>query len=105
VGKAYLSFARTEPGLFDTAFSAADHPMTGSDDQPQPLDYLNAALDGLVEAGILNPARRPNIEYSTWAAVHGIAVLLRGPLRPMPDEEKARLEERGLAFIAAALSS
>jgi AcrR family transcriptional regulator len=29
VGQAYLEFARTEPGLFDTAFAAADrHPPT-----------------------------------------------------------------------------
>jgi len=26
VGKAYLEFARTEPGLFDTAFTETDHP-------------------------------------------------------------------------------
>src|SRR5437588_7078727 len=27
VGKAYLDFARTEPGLFDTAYTATEHPM------------------------------------------------------------------------------
>src|ERR687888_49098 len=27
VGRAYLEFARTEPGLFDTAFAASDHPI------------------------------------------------------------------------------
>src|SRR5919109_2524046 len=29
VGKAYLDFARTEPGLFDTAFTTTDHPTAG----------------------------------------------------------------------------
>jgi AcrR family transcriptional regulator len=104
VGRAYLDFARTEPGLFDTAFTAADHPMSGAEDVPLPLQRLQAALDGLVQAGTLEPARRPDIEYPTWATVHGLAVLLRGPLRRLPDREKTRLEAETLAFIGASLS-
>ena len=104
VGKAYLDFARTEPGLFDTAFAAADHPTGSVSDEPQPLEHLQAALDDLVQAGLLEPARRPNIEYPTWATVHGLAVLLRGPLRSLPDREKTRLETQTLAFIGASLT-
>jgi hypothetical protein len=77
VGRAYLEFARTEPGLFDTAFTAPDHPTRGGSDEQQPLEHLQAALNDLVRAGVLEPARRPNIEYATWATVHGLAVLLR----------------------------
>jgi hypothetical protein len=104
VGKAYLEFARTEPGLFDTAFTDTEHPGPGTSDQPRPLEYLQAALDDLVEAGLMQRARRPNIEYPTWATVHGLAVLLRGPLRALPDREKTRLEDQTLAFIGASLS-
>src|SRR5262245_12179778 len=104
LGAAYLDFARTEPGLFDTAFTAADHPMSGAEDEPLPFEHLQSALDDLVQAGILEPARRPEIEYPTWATVHGLAVLLRGPLRSLPDREKTRLETETLAFIAASLS-
>jgi AcrR family transcriptional regulator len=104
VGRAYLDFSRTEPGLFDTAFSASEHPPGDADDEAQPLEYLQTALDGLVDAGILDPARRPNIEYPTWATVHGLAVLLRGPLSSLPDREKARLVTQTLAFIGASLS-
>jgi AcrR family transcriptional regulator len=105
VGQAYLEFARTEPGLFDTAFAATDHlaPGAGNDTQ-KPLDYVKSGLDELVEAGLLDPARRPNLEYPTWAAVHGIAVLLRGPLRSLSDREKLQLEAQTLAFIGAALN-
>jgi AcrR family transcriptional regulator len=103
VGTAYLEFAREEPGLFDTAFTDTEHPGPGASDQPQPLEYLQAALDDLVEAGVMSPARRPNIEYPTWATVHGLAVLLRGPLHPLSDREKARLETQTLAFIGASL--
>jgi AcrR family transcriptional regulator len=109
VGRAYLDFARTEPGLFDTAFTATDRPTSGATDEPepdepQPLEYLQAALDDLVQAGVLEPARRPNIEYSTWATVHGLAVLLRGPLRSLSDRDKTQLETQTLAFIGESLS-
>ena len=105
VGHAYLEFARTEPGLFDTAFALPDHPegpQTGG--AAAPLDLLQAGLDNLVRAGILGSARRPNIEYPIWASVHGLAVLLRGPLRSLPERDKMRLEDQLLAFVAAAVS-
>jgi AcrR family transcriptional regulator len=104
VGKTYLEFARTEPGLFDTAFAAAEHAASDADDEPRPFDRLKSALDDLVQAGLLDPARRPDIEYPTWATVHGLAVLFRGPLRSLSDREKTRLEAQTLAFIGAALS-
>jgi AcrR family transcriptional regulator len=104
VGRAYLDFARSEPGLFDAAFTATDHPPGEAGDEPQPLELLRGALDDLVQAGVMNPARRPNIEYPTWATVHGLATLLRGPLSSLPDREKTRLETETLVFIAASLS-
>jgi AcrR family transcriptional regulator len=104
VGMSYLEFARTEPGLFDAAFAAVEHPPTDANTGPSPLELLEAALDNLVQAGLLDPARRPTVAYPTWAAVHGLAVLLRGPLRSVPDRQKTRLETQTLAFIGAALS-
>jgi AcrR family transcriptional regulator len=104
VGEAYLEFARTEPGLFDTAFSAPDHPPGEETDEPTPLAHLQAALENLVGAGILASDRRANIEYPIWASVHGLAVLLRGPLQSLPEREKTRLETQTLAFIGAAVS-
>jgi len=105
VGTAYVEFARTEPGLFDTAFATLEHPLQRApDDEPGPFDLLKAALDELVEAGILGPARRPSVEYPIWATVHGLAVLFRGPLRYLPDRDKDRLEAQTLALIEASLS-
>jgi AcrR family transcriptional regulator len=103
VGESYLEFARTEPGLFDTAYAATDHPPGQGAENSGPFGQLQSALDNLVEAGILEPSRRPNIEYPTWATVHGTAVLLRGPLRRLPERQKARLEAETLAFIGAAV--
>lgn len=105
VGQSYLEFARTEPGLFETAFAATDHPTSPPTDEPGPFEQLRSALDNLVEAEILSATRRPNIEYPTWASIHGLAVLLRGPLRSLTEREKSRLEAELLAFIGASLSS
>jgi AcrR family transcriptional regulator len=105
VGQAYLDFARAEPGLFDTAFAAAAaHPPGQGSDAPGPLDHLRSALDNLVGAGILAADRRRGIEYPVWAGVHGLAVLLRGPLNSLPARDKTRLEDQMLAFIGAAVS-
>jgi AcrR family transcriptional regulator len=105
VGKAYLAFAREEPGLFDTAF-AAGHPATpvgGAPDHVTPFDHLQAALNNLVEAGVIPPERRPAIEYPILATVHGMATLLRGPLGSLTDREKQKLETQALDFIRAAV--
>ena len=105
MGHAYLEFARTEPGLFDTAFATLEHPrQSAPGDEPVPFDLLKAALDELVEGGILDSARRPAAEYPVWATVHGLAVLFRGPLRELSDRDKRRLEAQTLGFIGAALS-
>jgi AcrR family transcriptional regulator len=105
VGQAYLEFARTEPGLFETAFATLQHPLqSAQNDEPTPFELLKSALDELVEAGILDPARRSSVDYPMWATVHGLAVLLRGPLRSLPDREKSRIEVQTLAFIGASLS-
>jgi AcrR family transcriptional regulator len=103
VGISYLEFARTEPGLFDTAFVATDSPPNERAEEPGPLEQLQSALDNLVEAGLLDPAHRPYIEYPTWATVHGLALLLRGPLSRMSEREKARLEVETLDFIGTAV--
>lgn len=105
VGTAYLAFAREEPGLFDTAFTSAHpHPSTdASPDRQTPFRHLQAALDNLVEAGVLAPERKPVIEYPIWAAVHGMAALLRGPLELVTDRDKRKLEAQALDFIGLAV--
>lgn len=88
VGTGYLRFAQAEPGLFRTAFSASDNlqsaasPARAGEGGLTPFQLLGAALDGLVEAGVLPRERRPGAEFLAWSAVHGLAMLLiDGPLR------------------------
>ena len=88
VGRGYLRFAREEPGLFRTAFSASENlgdtasPVKAGEGGLTPFQLLGSALDGLVEAGLLPPERRPGAEFLAWSAVHGLGMLLiDGPLR------------------------
>jgi AcrR family transcriptional regulator len=99
IGRAYIDFARTEPGWFRTAFtSARPHPteqsadeLAGAADAEQttsPYRLLSARLDELVDVGALTAERRRGAEYAAWSAVHGLSrLLLDGPLRDLPDPQ------------------
>jgi AcrR family transcriptional regulator len=110
IGRAYLEFAREEPGLFVTAFAVprqhgydARADRTGQD--PLPLDQLRAVLDELADAGVINRQRRAGLEYPIWSTVHGLAVLTgQGPLRELPDDTRHHLEKLTSAFIGEALA-
>jgi AcrR family transcriptional regulator len=110
IGAAYLEFAREEPGLFATAFAVPQQHAYGVTDggtgqERTPLDYLRAALDELVDAGVLDRRRRDGIEYPVWSTVHGLAVLAgQGPLRNVPDATRDHLAELTLNFIGEGLA-
>ncbi len=117
IGRAYIDFARTEPGWFRTAFSSArphddgraggpapaDTAVGGPD--PDPYDVLRAGLDELVEVGALTPERRDGAEYTAWSVVHGLAgLLLDGPLRELPEPEVERAISTVLAGVNRGLA-
>jgi AcrR family transcriptional regulator len=110
IGAAYLEFAREEPGLFATAFAlpqqhAYGTPDGGTGQERTPLGHLRAALDELVDAGVLQRRRRDGIEYPIWSMVHGLAVLTgQGPLRDIPDATRHHLEDLTRAFIDEGLA-
>jgi AcrR family transcriptional regulator len=82
LGRGYLRFAQTEPGLFRAAFSQST--PTSSDS----YQLLTGALDDLVTSGRMAPERRPNAETAVWSTVHGLAeLLLDGPLAALDDAE------------------
>jgi len=95
VGRAYIDFARAEPGWFRTAFSSA-RPHSVSDPAKEaepgefisPYQLLSERLDELVEVGAITRARRRGAEYAAWSSVHGISsLMLDGPLRYLPEAE------------------
>ncbi len=106
IGRAYVDFARTEPGWFRTAFSSA-RPHEAPSPAPRsaesdadPYQLLSARLDELVAVGALSPRRRPGAEYAAWSAVHGLSsLLLDGPLRDLPEPEVERAISTVLAVV------
>lgn len=110
IGTAYLRFARTEPGLFRTAFGVPGEPETTSNPAMagkqglNPFQLLSTALDEFVQTGLLPVARRPGAEYLAWSAVHGLAMLvMEGPLRRLPRAQVRAIEKRLLAMVEQGL--
>jgi AcrR family transcriptional regulator len=110
IGRAYIDFARSEPGWFRTAFSSArahgaglpgSQPSgsvaddkggrsAGPDDEQtkSPFLILGAHLDQLVAVGGLSPQRRRGAQFAAWSSVHGLSsLLLDGPLRDLPEPQ------------------
>ena len=110
VGAGYLRFAQAEPGLFRTAFSASDNlrsaasPSRAGEGGLTPFQLLGAALDGLVEAGVLPLERRSGAEFLAWSAVHGLAMLLiDGPLRGLDHTQTQDIGRRLLDMVERGL--
>ena len=110
IGTAYLRFAQEETGLFHTAFAIPDEtrgepvPAKAGNSGLNPFQLLGAALDSLVEAGVLPAERRPGAEYLAWSAVRGIAMLLtEGPLRRLTSAERDAIGQRLLDMVEKGL--
>jgi len=108
VGRGYLRYAWKEPGLFRIAFLRPNETAPEEDVDPakrgrtglNPFQLLASALDGLVAAGVLPPARRPQAEYVAWSAVHGLALLVTdGPLQIVTRAQAEALGERLLDMV------
>jgi len=110
VGAAYLHFARTQTGLFRTAFHApreldlAPGPEETGPGGLTPLQLLGRTLDDLVAAGVLTPIRRDGAEVLAWSAVHGLAMLIvDGPLHALPPAQARALADRLLDMVVRGL--
>jgi AcrR family transcriptional regulator len=114
IGRAYVSYAVAEPGLFRTIWAAAQYPSVParaapSDDMaqaetPDPYLILNAVLDELVDAGAIPASHRPYSETVAWSAVHGLSMLIiNGPLAGMPPAEIDHVLNRLCDVIDAGL--
>jgi AcrR family transcriptional regulator len=114
IGRAYVSYAIAEPGLFRAIWAAARHPSIpggaepvdgiANADMPDSYLILNSVLDELVESGAIPPSRRPYSETVAWSAVHGLSMLvISGPLVRLPPDEIDRVLDRLCEVINAGL--
>jgi AcrR family transcriptional regulator len=112
LGIGYLGFARTEPGLFrmfrmfaSPEFNDGVDPAAAGASGLAPIQLLNAALDKLVETGVLAAARRPGAEYLAWSAVHGLAMLITdGPMSNLSPAEVDDVSQRLVEMMEKGLS-
>lgn len=107
LGRGYVRFAKTEPGLFRAAFAKASvHDLTEKIAQANSaFGLLFASLDRLVEVGYLSVRSRPLSEVTCWSTVHGISMLLvDGPLSGLPEEVQAQAVDRAIEVLALGMA-
>jgi hypothetical protein len=69
-----------------------------------PFELLGAAIDKLVNAGVMSPERRPGAEFLAWSAVHGLAMLvIDGPLGPILGPQMLQIGERLIDMVEKGL--
>jgi hypothetical protein len=124
VGRGYVHFALSEPGLFATAFAPpkwttstgplpehvhdhAVHSAQGSlgagDSGLMAYELLEQALDGMLEAGVLDASDREIAVTNAWGGVHGLSMLLLGPLAGQEPAEREALIDSYLGLISRGL--
>ncbi|WP_274564120.1 TetR/AcrR family transcriptional regulator [Streptomyces spiramyceticus] len=116
IGRGYVRFALTQPGLYRSAFcppvageGEAKGEWTGvaapgDDPEYRAFVLLTGALDALVAAGRMPERNRPAAEAAAWAGVHGLSLLiLDGPMRHLPDAERDAVIERTLRMIVSGM--
>ncbi|MBN9608496.1 MAG: hypothetical protein BGO26_19325 [Actinobacteria bacterium 69-20] len=121
IGRAYFTFALSEPGLFRCFCIGLPLPETvhlpdlrpapseSADDRlPDPAAFgvLTEVLDELVDAGVISPERRAlQVDIALWSSVHGLAVLcLDGPLAQAGREMQEQMLDTVLDVIAHGLA-
>lgn len=106
MGRGYMRFAVSEPGLFRTAFVRPTVPPPERAERPDdPFGLLSRGLDDLVKVGYLAPESRPMAEFAAWAAVHGLSLMLiDGELADLPEPERALAVNRTLLMLAHGLA-
>jgi AcrR family transcriptional regulator len=124
VGRGYIHFALSEPGLFATAFAPrkttahpghapvrpGDHAAQSGDGTPgagesglRPGELLEQALDGMLDAGVLDAADRTIAATNAWAAVHGLSGLLLGPMAGQAPSAQETLIDAFLDLVGRGL--
>lgn len=107
IGRGYVRFALREPGLFAVAFNRSERnldPNLGAGDSGlSAKGLLERALDELVGVGLLDTDDREVASTVAWSSVHGLSVLLLGPLADVPSTEREALIESTLDLVGRGL--
>jgi AcrR family transcriptional regulator len=89
IGRGYVDFALSEPGLFRTAFCRNPDQPRDLKDPDGPHTMLTKSVDDLIAVGFFREEARLGAEISAWSLVHGLSMLLLdGPLANLPAVEQ-----------------
>ncbi|GAA0964601.1 TetR/AcrR family transcriptional regulator [Acrocarpospora macrocephala] len=116
VGRAYVHYALTEPGLFRTAMGGDptgirvpgapdDAPEADDDDRPKPRFFLMHALARLVDVGSLRPEDTDRAVMASWATVHGLSIMLLDLLPQLTTDQKNAVVDDALDILTAGLTA
>jgi AcrR family transcriptional regulator len=107
IGRGYIHFALAEPGLFALAFSQyedVNHAYVAADPPDAAWNLLNTALDRLVEVGVVAHTDRAAAVTNAWATVHGLSVLLLGPMAAVPPAAREQVIDTTLGLVVRGLA-
>lgn len=101
IGRAYVEFGLSEPGLFSVAFLDCDALPNDEDDPSSRLIFHDAILD-LCNDGLIKHSDVEHVAGFAWSLVHGYVTLtLAGSLSPAKPKQEAinELLDRGWLAI------
>jgi AcrR family transcriptional regulator len=102
IGRGYVEFALSQPGLFRTAFIVdLDKSPVDISDPDGPHQMLVKAVDDLIAQGFVGERYRVGSEVAAWSFVHGLSLLmLEGPLsRLLQHEREAVVDQAVNTFV------
>lgn len=111
IGRGYVRHAWEQPGLFAATFTVStpgiffDRTTTTAAEGDGPAGVLGRTLRGLTAAGLMDASQIPAAATTTWAGVHGLAVLLQGPLAPLEGTDRQRVVETTMAHLLRAVTT
>lgn len=103
IGRGYVDFALSQPGLFRTAFvvdvTKSPPPAFSRSDGPHTM--LVRGVDELIKLGFVGEEYRVGTEVAAWSLVHGLSLLmLEGPLARLPQQEREAVVDQAMdAFV------
>lgn len=103
LGRAYVAFARAQPGLFRTVFAPGGSVLPPRGEEASAFLALLQSLDELVAVGYLPAEHRPMAELTAWSMMHGLAALLDGPLRELPADLQNQAVVRSMLTLGHGL--
>jgi hypothetical protein len=93
--------APVRPG--DHAAHSGDESRGAGDSGLRPGELLEQALDGMLDAGVLDAADRNIAATNAWAAVHGLSGLLLGPMAGQAPSARETLIDAFLDLVGRGL--